>query len=250
MINIVREQGTDYLFAGFLEKEMEKHQTDVGGTIWIEPKYGNDIQFSQDYLPDFKYNPYRFVFYTLPSLKKDIELSMGKNCALVTYAADPEFHKVQPVEKKYDVGFIGKQYYPERIKYLQVIEKFWPRSFLNLDKCPPIDIPLRLSECKVLFNHTRPEIDVNLRFFEEMALGCQVMLRTPYLNEFAEEGVHYMGYSSNEELVEVLDRLLKDDELRNKIARQAREHFLQHHTYKHRAQSIINHITDYYERNA
>jgi hypothetical protein len=59
MINIVREDGTDYLFPGLLDKELQKHITDVVGTIWMEPRYGNDIQYSQDYLPDFKYNPFR-----------------------------------------------------------------------------------------------------------------------------------------------------------------------------------------------
>lgn len=248
MISVFREENTHYLFPGFLDRELKKYPFDRDITIAMEPKRG-DIYFSQDYLISNKDYPFQFVFYALPSLKKDMELMMGKNCALVTYAADPDFHAPQKVEKLYDVGFIGKRYYVDRNKYLETITKFWPRSFLNLQDCPNALVPQYLNQCKVLFNHTRPEIDVNLRFFEAMALGCQVMLRTPALDQFAQDGVHYMGYSSHEEAVEIIQRLLADDDLRMKIAHNAREHFLKHHTYAHRAKEIVKRLTDYFERN-
>lgn len=249
MITVNREQGTDYLFAGFLDRELSKHIVDFDAVLNIEPKRGGEIYFCQDYTIALKDNPQiRYMFYALPSYRKDHYAMMGKNCAVVTYAADPLFHKPQQVEKIYDVGFIGTRYYPERNKYLEMIESLYYRSFCNLDTLPGEQIPQKLSQCKVLFNHTRPEIDVNLRFFEEMALGCQVMIRNQYLPEFATEGEHYLGYSSPEECAEVIKKLLEDENLRNKITYQARSHFLSNHTYAHRAQSIINCLTDYYAR--
>jgi len=246
MIDVIIEESTDYLFPWFLKRELKKHLTDINLQLYVEPKRG-EFYFCQDYSFSLKDYPYKFAFYALPSQREEHVKMMGKNCALVSYAADLEFHKPKPVKKIYDVGFIGKRYYPERIKYLEAIEKFYPRSFLNLDTCPNVTVPDRLSECRVLFNHTRKEIDVNLRFFEEMALGCQVMERNPFLQEFATEGVHYLGYSSPEELVEVIKKLLADDDLRQKITYNARSHFLANHTYAYRAQSVINHLEEYFK---
>jgi spore maturation protein CgeB len=240
-IGIVREPGTDYLFAGLLEKELDKQESPVDAVIGIEPRSG-DISFCQDYSFDHV-TPPQFVFYALPSWREEHTKIMGERCALVSYAADPELHKPKNLEKKFDVGFVGNRYYHERNKMIEAVESTFHTAVYS--GLPGYEIADRLSECKVLLNHTRPEIDVNLRFFEEMALGCQVMLRTPSLSEFAVEGVHYMGYSSEEECVEVIKKLLKDDDLRQKITHNARSHFLANHTYAHRAKAIINHLTEY-----
>jgi spore maturation protein CgeB len=234
----------DFLFPGMIHQELQRHEFDRDVTIFMEPNQG-DIYFSQDWGPT---EHHKFVFYALPSLREGVTAMMGESCALVSYAADPAHHHPQKGEKLYDIGFVGKRYYPDRNGYLDMLVSHYPTSFANYDQLPRAELPNVLSKCKVLFNHTRPEIDVNLRFFESMALGCQVMLRTPGLKEFAREGVHYMGYSSHEECVEVIKRLLEDDDLREKIALQARSHFLTNHTYTHRATAIINHLREYYER--
>lgn len=249
-VTIVREEHTEYLFPGLLSKEMEKHQ--LPGTqealIYMEPKIPREdellpVYFSQDYPMNRRAE---YLFYTLPSYGKDHKLAMGDNCALVTYAADPEFHKPKDVKKIYDIGFIGNPYYEERNQYLNVIQGAYPNSFFNQSGIPGQDVPGLLNQCKILFNHTRKIIDVNLRFFESMALGCQVMERNQYLDQFATDGVHYMGYSSHEELLEVLKKLLADDDLRLKIAHNARKHFLKHHTYTHRCKTIIKKLTEFY----
>lgn len=244
-ISIIREDGTDYLFAGLLAKELDKHKT-MDLQVSVEPKRWENY-ISQDYFISKKDYPFKYVFYALPSVGEEYKKEMGDNCSLLTYAADPELHKPTDVKKIYDVGFIGKPYYEDRQKYLKTIEKLCPTSFYNSYETPGIEVPDRLNECKILFNHTRPEIDVNLRFFEAMALGCQVMLRSKVLDQFATDGVHYVSYESPEELVDVIKILLSKDDLRLKIADNARKHFLKHHTYKHRARTIINQLTEFYE---
>lgn len=243
-ITIIREDGTDYLFAGLLARELDKHDAS-DCQVSVEPKKG-DYYISQDYFISKKDYPFKYVFYALPSVGEEYKKEMGEDCSLLTYAADPELHSPKPVKKLYDIGFIGRPYYKDRQDYLKVIESVWPNSFYN-QHTHGLEIPDRLSECKIIFNHTRPEIDVNLRFFEAMALGCQVMLRNKVLDHFATEGIHYMAYSSPEELVSVIKKLLTDDDLRLKITHNARQHFLKHHTYTHRAKSIIKHLTEYYE---
>lgn len=241
MIQVVREAGTDYLFAGFLERELNNHQFSKDIDLVIEGRIGGEVHFSQDWMtatPETK-----FMFYALPSFKEEFELLYGKNCALVTYAANPRFHEPLKIEKTYDVGFIGKIYYEERSEYRKLLESKYNCFFKeDLDGT---DIPEVLSKCKILFNHTRPEIDVNLRFFESMALGCQVMLRTPSLQLFANEEEHYWGYSSPEECVRVIDKLLNSDSLRENTSQRARNHLLSNHTYKHRAASVIANLEEY-----
>lgn len=244
-ISIIREDGTDYLFPGLLAKELEKHEA-MDLQVSVEPKRWENY-ISQDYFISKKDYPFKYVFYALPSVGEEYKKEMGDHCSLLTYAADPELHSPKPVKKLYDVGFIGRPYYRDRQSYLKTIEKLCPRSFYNSYETAGVLVPDRLSECKILFNHTRPEIDVNLRFFESMALGCQVMLRNKVLDQFAIDGVHYMCYSSQGELVDLIKTLLADDDLRLRIAHNARQHFLKNHTYKHRAKSIIKHLTEYYE---
>jgi len=241
MIRVVREAGTDLLFAGLLEKELLKYDF-IDVDLVVEGRTGGEVHFSQDWPIITSDN--KFMFYSLPSFKGIFEEKFGKNCALVTYAADPFFHKPLKVEKTYDIGFIGKIYYGERDEYRQLLSSKFNCFFkedLDGTKIPDI-----LSRCKILFNHTRPEIDVNLRFFESMALGCQVMLRTPSLHLFAETTNHYWGYSTPEQCISVVEMLLKNDDLREKTAINARKHFLSNHTYAHRVASIISNLKEFY----
>lgn len=246
MLKIAREPGTDYLFAGLLDKALQKFTIDENVYLGVEPVYSNDYYFCQDYsfqhYPDYP----KFVFYSLPSYREKHQEIMGDNCALVTYAADPEVHRPHPVEKIYDVGFIGKLYYDERNDYLNALNSKY-KVYIG-DNVEGKDLAANLSQCRVLFNHTRDTIDVNLRFFETMAIGCQLMIRNQWLGEFAKEDVHFMAYGSPEECLAKVDLLLGNDDLRNKITIASRSHFLANHTYQHRAISIINHIKESYAR--
>ena len=54
-------------------------------------------------------------------------------------------------------------------------------------------------------------------------------------------GVHYMPYADTiEDLVSVVDSLLKDPVKRQEICTAAKQHVLSKHTYAHRALSILD----------
>jgi spore maturation protein CgeB len=242
MIKVMRDAGTDYLFAGLLAKELESRPFPVDLELWIEPRGKGDIYFTQDGSCEKKDNV-KFCFYTQPSEREKMTELFGKNCALVTYAADPEIHKQIPCEKIYDVGFIGKPHGDDRDDYLDALRSSGLKVFISEDT-PGKDVALKLSQCKVLFNHIR-FVDVNLRFFEAMAIGCQLVNRKPGIEEFAKEDIHYLGYSSPKEMLDKLEFLLANTDVRNKLTVAARSHFLSNHTYAHRATSIINHLKEY-----
>lgn len=244
MVRVVRELGTDYLFAGLLEKELKKHDFPLDVALHIEPSNRSEIFFSQDVRITDPMNDIKFCFYVEPTQEEEMTRLFGKNCALVTYAADPELHYQHDVEKIYDVGFIGNKGGDDRDTYLDVLResglKFYESSATNGDF-----VASELSRCKVLFNYIR-YVDVNLRFFETMAIGCQLVNRKPGLEKLATRGLHYRSYNSPKEMLAVLDILLNNEGERKHIETNARSHFLSNHTYAHRATAIINHLKEFY----
>ena len=71
---------------------------------------------------------------------------MGDNCALVTYAANPDLHVQHDVKQEFDIGFIGKPYYEERNGYLELLTKYYGDRFLNLNNF-----------CQLCLLHKEPE---------------------------------------------------------------------------------------------
>ena len=245
MITFNREANTDYLFAGLLEKEMINHPTDINLTINIDPCISaNDIYYSQDTTLKGDKVEHEFVFFIEPSWREHFQGKYKNKCALVTYAADPLIHKPYNLEKDYDIGFIGNINGDDRIEYLNALKSSGLKCYIS-SNIPGNIMASELSRCKLLFNHIR-FVDINLRFFETMAIGCQLVNRKSSLKEFAEENIHYFGYDNPTEMLLIVKRLLKDDDLRNRTSLRARSHFLSNHTYAHRSQSIINHLTEIY----
>jgi spore maturation protein CgeB len=242
MIRVMRDAGTDYLFAGLLEKELNKYRGFPMRRLWIEPRGKGNIYFTQDGSCTREDNV-KFCFYSQPSEREKMVEMFGKNCALVTYAADPAIHYQHDVEKIYDVGFIGKPHGDDRDDYLDALRQSGLKVFISEDT-PGEDVALKLSQCKVLFNHIR-YVDVNLRFFETMAIGCQVCSSHEELNEFAVEGEHYHAFDSPGDAINLIKHLLDHEDYINMTEIKARSHFLSNHTYAHRATSIINHLKEY-----
>jgi len=247
MIEVIRDAGTDYLFAGLLAKELESRPFPIDLKLFIEPRVKGPYYFTQDgriEKPDQKGN-IEFCFYTQPSQREEMCEVFGKNCALVTYAADPLIHYQHlEIPKTYDVGFIGKPGGDDRNMYLDALSHSGLK-FFNSETIDGGAIAYELSKCKVLFNHVR-YVDVNLRFFEEMAIGCQLVNYNKYLKLFGIEGVHYLTCNDPKDMVRMLKELLNDHpRVIEYISINARSHFLSNHTYAHRATAIINHLKEY-----
>lgn len=242
MIRVVRDAGTDYLFAGLLEKELKKHEFPIDVDLYVEPRGHGEYYFSQDGSCS-KEDGVKFCFYTQPSEREKMINVFGSNCALVTYAADPEIHKQIPMEKIFDVGFIGKPHGDDRDDYLDALRSSGLKVFISEDT-PGELLATKLSQCRVLFNHIR-YVDVNLRFFETMAIGCQVVNYNESLDEFSQINTHYSICWDPDSAIKVIKGLLEHPEEIKRIETNARSHFLSNHTYAHRATSIINHLKEY-----
>ena len=83
--------------------------------------------------------------------------------------------------------------------------------------------------------------DANLRCFEVMASGALLVTSLPTeLEQLGfRNGIHFVGYSSERELFQVVDHLLADEAKRMQIVGAARKLVLRDHTYDVRAQTIL-----------
>lgn len=181
------------------------------------------------------------LFYTQPGWGMFFEQKMGRGkTKLLTYAIDEDTYPLVTAEKIYDVGFIGNVMAGDgRQEYLDIIKANF--NCLVTSEVATRDITKELAKCKVCFNHIRYE-EVNIRFFEALASGAQVVSYSPALHLFAEEGKHYLSFRTPEEAIEKINYLLKHDKIREKIVKDARSHVLKYHTYKNRVQEILNFI--------
>ena len=80
-----------------------------------------------------------------------------------------------------------------------------------------------------------------MRVFEAMCSGsCLVTDRVPDLVKLGfVDGIHYAGYSSAEELEQVVKDLLSNEEKREKIAAEGRREVLENHTYVKRMETLL-----------
>jgi spore maturation protein CgeB len=84
----------------------------------------------------------------------------------------------------------------------------------------------------------------NMRFFEILvAGGLQVCSSCPEMETEFRSREHIIFYQSGGELLDLIEELRKNDELRARVAAAGHGRVMEKHTYKHRAQTILEHIT-------
>lgn len=240
-MQIVRLKSDQVLYpVDFLEKALLKYYPDVDFELYCEPffKEGKPHWAFDNYRCGFDLTSPSPLFYTQPGFGKTFEVYGRENIKCVTYACDPDTHIALDSKKIYDVGFIGelKDDISQRRQYIEVIDENF-NAFLSNDILTK-DLSKIYSQCKVIFNHIRTE-EINIRFFEGLALGAMVCSYSPALHLFAEEGKHYLTFKTPEEAVEKIKFLLENDDVREKMAKEAREHVMKNHTYKHRAEEML-----------
>jgi hypothetical protein len=242
-MQIYKSESNFILPANLLEKAFKEHYPEANFILRTEP-------FFAEGEPHWAFDNYRcngavgynpsHLFFTQPGWGSFFEEKVGRNKAkCVTYACDPDFHKPMDVGIKYDVGFIGQtlDLTGERQIFLKAIDKNF-KMYIS-DNTPTQDLGAAYSACKVIFNQIRYE-EINIRFFEALAMGAQVVSYSPALHLFATEGEHYLTYKTPEEAVEKVGYLLKNEAKRKRMAKSAREHVIKYHTYRHRAKEMLD----------
>ena len=159
------------------------------------------------------------------------------------FAADPEIHKPFPQKKEYDIVFVGRldgdEHYGERHRVLDVLAKHF--NLLKTKTEWGIPYSQALSKGEIIFNCSA-SYDINMRFFEGMAIGTLLTNYVPNLWQVATPYKHFIPYypsDDDSDLLWKVEYLLKHKRERVKIAKESRKWVVGNHTYKHRAKQII-----------
>lgn len=178
-----------------------------------------------------------YLFYTQPGWGSYFETVYPRTkIKCVTYAIDPEIHYPVDTEQEYDIGFIGNftDSINERPQYLDALKKEFNCYFSEDTQTEHIS--LALSKCKVLFNHIRSE-EVNIRFFEALAIGPQLCSHTPALHYLVPDDC-YLTFTSIEDCISKAKKLLKSKLMREEISGRGRSAVAKH-TYKQRVEEML-----------
>ena len=146
------------------------------------------------------------------------------------------------LDRCYDVAYVGSNnatVHPARHALLTSIQSEFPNVFMGVAN--PSDMVRIYAQARLVFNKSINN-DVNMRYFEAMGAGA-VLLTDPALNNGVDElfrvGEHYFEYRDEQTLLEVIRSQLQDPEYCCRIGDAARTHVLTNHTYRHRAEQIL-----------
>jgi len=119
----------------------------------------------------------------------------------------------------------------------------------NINVHPPVPFSEAIElfkQAKIVLNCT-PEIKqgAHERIFSALACGAAVLtLETPYIKEQFKDGEDILTFAPRrwDEVNHKIHAYLADDEKRNRLVGKGREKVLKHHTWDHRALSLIQEL--------
>lgn len=167
--------------------------------------------------------------------------SSRPNTFYLPYAVNPnQFNKINAPEE-YDISFIGNIKFEERklrLKLLQDNFNVFIGNNLYMNEAA-----FAMSKSKIIFN-TADGKEINMRVFEALAIGKLLITENvDYLDELFKDGEHLITFSDNQNMIEKIHQYLNNSVEREKIALAGHEEVLKKHTYKHRAEYIIEKLS-------
>jgi len=156
-------------------------------------------------------------------------------------AADPDVHKKFKTPKLFDIGFVGNmnpKLHPERAELLRKLSAKY--NVLAVGGIYYENMAKVYSISKIGFNKCINR-DLNMRIFEIMSSGTMLLTDkiNNGMNDLFENKKHLVTYENEEELNELVQYYLKNEEEREKIAREGQKEVHEKHTYEHRAEQIL-----------
>ncbi|MFA0732823.1 MAG: hypothetical protein BKPUNTRY_002386, partial [Candidatus Fervidibacter sp.] len=161
------------------------------------------------------------------------------------HAIDPESFQGPEHERVFDIGWVGRTdgpYYRTRRKVLPLLaQRFlmndWQRRYSYEEM---VEVYKR---SKIVVNISRDDYpqDLNLRCLEAMAAGALLITKLPTeLSRVGfQEGEHFIGYTNEQELLDLVRYYLNHDLERRRIAEAGRTKVLQEHTYDRRVEQLL-----------
>jgi hypothetical protein len=161
-------------------------------------------------------------------------------------AADPDIHMRigEPVVDLCTVGAFGDSDafagYGERKRLFELAEK---KGFSTYQTCNVYleDYSKALSKGNLILNRAGLT-DLNMKFFEYMAVGCMLWWDLGIYKELATPDYHYVSFNTDKEFLFKLEKYTKDKKARDEIAKNARNLILAKNTYQHRVREILSYV--------
>lgn len=167
------------------------------------------------------------------------------NAVWVPVGCDVELHGRKPLDKWWDVAFVGTEGGVPRKFYLQALRERYPRHFIG--HAPHTELGAIYSRAKIGFNYSIRQ-DINMRMFEILAGGALLITNGLAHDDLARlglrEGEHLAIYRRPRELFERIEHYLEREREREDIALRGMQQVHQHHTYRHRLEQILQLAAD------
>jgi len=161
------------------------------------------------------------------------------------------FYPTEPLEKKYDISFIGQINNPDRTRYISFLRDSGLKvhNFHGLNHKEMLQV---WAETKIginfskNFNGQKPRFQMKLRPFEIAAAKDTLVLSEHHkdLEHFFNVDKEIVCFKNPEEMVKKASVLLEKDNIRQKIARNGNSRFISQHSSHERMGQILQKITD------
>jgi len=168
---------------------------------------------------------------------------------LLPHAVRREFYEGPELEREFEVGWVGQStgvLYRKRAKCLSELSAAFRTNDLSRSHTPA-EVAEIYRRSRIVVNVGRDDYpqDANLRVFEALASGALLITSLPTeltLLGF-QEGVHFVGYEKDSEILPLVRKMLERDNERTSIGSAARAKVLREHTYDNRAQSLLDRLS-------
>ncbi len=167
-----------------------------------------------------------------------------ENVHWLPLACSPELHATATYgERQYDVAFVGSMGAQDvrRLELLDRVKERFPNGVIG--QFWPEEMARIYAESKIVINISANR-DLNMRVFEAMAAGALLVTdEADGLTDLFTEGRHLAVYHNDDELIATIERYLKDDRVRERIAAAGQELVLEQHTYERRVEEMLTRIS-------
>lgn len=168
----------------------------------------------------------------------------GVNPATFWLPPSADHRRFRPFEvtETHDVVFVGDPAEPGRETRKELLQKLQQHVSVEVVRDATFEDAARAYRSgRMVFNESR-DTEVNCEIFEALAAGAFVVTNKSQgtgLTELLRHGKELVLYKDADELVKLVEKYRKLDEVRRKIADRGRERVMARHTHAHRVGSIL-----------
>lgn len=149
---------------------------------------------------------------------------------------DPEIHGRQDTMQLHDISFVGSM----NERRAALLEHLSRRFHVHRERSFWTDMSRTFSASKIVLNDASFD-DLNMRFFEALCSGS-LLLSNPTSGSGQDvlfhDGEDYACHHDYD-LLDIAGTYLADEHLRRKVASEGRKRVLSAHTYRHRAEDLL-----------